>query len=363
MKLFLHLLLPVITISVSTAQLKPRPQEPTKPYPYLSESVSFSNPEAGITLSGTLTLPINEERFPVVILISGSSPHNRDEEIAGHKPFLVIADHLTRNGIGVLRYDDRGVGQSEGEYKIAGYADRASDVKSAVAFLKKNKRIDSNKIGLIGHSEGGLIAPIVASNSKDISFIIMLAAPALPGSDIMLLQTEFSNKAQGVSGAKTETELSFLKTIFDDVSQSTDLEKTRASLSKKLKANKETLPEDVSVDAIDGILETFTAPWFQKIITYDPRTILMDVKCPVLALNGAKDLQITSEANLSAIEKALKDGGNSNATVKQLQGLNHLFQEAQTGLADEFAAIDQTFSPLALKEITTWIHSNIIFKK
>ncbi|WP_462248874.1 alpha/beta hydrolase family protein [Ekhidna sp.] len=363
MKLFLHLLLPAITISVLTAQLKPRPQEPEKPYPYLSENVSFHNSEAGITLSGTLTLPVNEESFPVAILISGSSPHNRNEEIAGHKPFLVIADHLTRNGIGVLRYDDRGVGQSEGEYEIAGYADRASDVKSAVAFLKTYKRINPNKIGLIGHSEGGLIAPLVASNSTDISFIIMLAAPALPGSDIMLLQTEFSNKAQGLSDAKTQVELAFLKTIFDDVSQSTDLKKTKSSLSEKLKANKEALPEDISADNLDGILETFTAPWFQKIITYDPRTTLMEVKCPVLALNGSKDLQIPFEANLSAIEKALKDGGNSNATVKKLEGLNHLFQEAQTGMADEFATIDQTFSPLALKEMTTWVHSNILFKK
>jgi len=356
MKYYLVLFLPIFTTFHLTAQVAmQRPQEPIKPYSYLSEDITFRNKQADISLAGTLTLPKNQSDFPVVILISGSSPHNRNQEIAGHKPFLVIADYLTTNGIGVLRYDDRGVGQSQGKYEIAAYQDRASDVASAIAYLKTRKEIDKKKIGLIGHSEGGLIAPIVASKSKDVSFIILLAASGVPGYDIILLQTELGNQAKGISDTTTQTELTFLKSIFDPVVTSTNLDSTKSNLSNYFRTRPALLPGEVRVEDVDLLLETFTAPWFQKILTYNPGSSLELVNCHVLALNGSKDLQIPPEENLMAIQNALEKGGNRKVTIRELPQLNHLFQEAQTGLPEEFETIDQTFSPIALREITDWI--------
>ncbi|MEZ4945663.1 MAG: alpha/beta hydrolase [Cyclobacteriaceae bacterium] len=182
-------LIALYPLTAQDIKIGSRPQEPTEPYPYSSENVMFQNKDADITLAGTLTLPNSQTDFPTVVLISGSSPHNRNEEIAGHKPFLVIADYLTRNGIGVLRYDDRGIGQSGGKYEIAAYDDRISDVKSAITYLKTRKEVNSKKIGLIGHSEGGLIAAMSAEKSIDVNFIILMAAPGLSGYDMVLLQT------------------------------------------------------------------------------------------------------------------------------------------------------------------------------
>lgn len=352
---FLTLLL--LAVAVTAQDTPRRPQEPSQPYPYSSEDVTFQNQEANITLAGTLTLPLKSNDYPVVVLISGSSPHNRDQEVAGHKTFLVLADYLTRNGIGVFRYDDRGMGQSEGTYEIGAYADRASDVLSALAYLKTRKEINQNKMGLIGHSEGGLIAPKVASESNDVSFIVTMGAPALPASEIMLMQRENSNKAQGVSDTDTQAELAFLKNIFDAVTESVDLDKTRSELSTALKSNPDGLPEGMNADAVDGILETFASSWFQKILRYDPRTALVNVNCPVLAINGDKDLQMPAKENLAAIKSALEKGGNQNVTIMELQGLNHMLQEAETGLPEEFETIPQTISPVALNAITEWIEN------
>ncbi|SMG49202.1 hypothetical protein SAMN05661096_03580 [Marivirga sericea] len=358
MKHLIILLFLVITLYPLTAQdikIGPRPQEPTEPYPYFSEDIMFQNKEANITLSGTLTLPNGQTDFPIVVLISGSSAHNRNQEVAGHKPFLVIADYLTSNGIGVLRYDDRGVGQSEGEYEIAAYAEIASDVESAVAYLKSRKDVNSKKIGLIGHSGGGLIAPLVASRRKDISFIVMMAAPAIPGYELILLQTETLNKAKGISDDKTQVELAFYESIFSAVIESSDLDETRSDLSASFKAQPESLPEEVKVEDVNKILQIFTAAWFQNFLQYDPSVALEQVDCPVLAINGAKDLQIPGEENLDAIKLALDKGGNDMVTIKKMPKLNHLFQEADTGLPDEYSTIEQTFSPLALEEIEAWI--------
>ncbi|HAH58159.1 MAG TPA: alpha/beta hydrolase, partial [Bacteroidales bacterium] len=181
-----------------------RPQEPSKPYNYYSEEVTFQNTKANILLAGTLTLPEKEGNFPVVILITGSGPQNRDEELLGHKPFLVIADYLTKNGIGVLRYDDRGVGQSTGDFKAATTADFATDVESAIEYLKTRKEVNVHKIGLIGHSEGGIIAPMVASASNDVSFIVLLAGTGIRGDKLLLLQQELIAKANGVSETEIE---------------------------------------------------------------------------------------------------------------------------------------------------------------
>lgn len=338
-----------------------RPQEPKKPYPYYSEEVTFQNTKAGITLAGTLTLPEKDGKFPVVVMITGSGPQNRDEELLGHKPFLVISDYLTRNGIAVLRYDDRGTAQSTGDFKGATSDDFVTDVEAAVVYLKSRKEVDQKKIGLIGHSEGGLIAPIVASKSKDIRFIVLLAGPGIQGSQILLMQQELIARAGGVAESEIETTKKINTGAFDLVIKTENTEKLKAELTAFLKQALKDNPGVVKTqgmsedDFIKVQVDQTTSPWMLNFIRFNPQKTLEKVKCPVLALNGEKDLQVPPKENLAAIKTALQKGGNKKGTVKMLPGLNHLFQECKTGSPAEYATIEQTFSPVALDEITKWI--------
>lgn len=338
-----------------------RPQEPAKPYPYYAEEVTFLNANENITLSGTLTLPQKEGIFPVVVLITGSGPQNRDEEIAGHKPFLVISDYLTKNGIGVLRYDDRGVGQSEGFFKTANSADFASDVESAIAYLKTRADINTQKIGLVGHSEGGLIAPMVASKSEDVNFIVLLAGPGMRGDQLLLLQQELIAKASGISESDIKSSLEINAKIFELVLKSEDNLKLHSDL---LDLMDEALTNDPSAKIPEGMTKSdFISlqinqvynPWMQYFLKFDPIPNLQKVKCPVLAINGEKDLQVPPKQNLAAIKNALAKGGNKKVTIIEFPDLNHLFQMCKTGSPMEYASIEQTFSPLVLEEITEWI--------
>lgn len=338
-----------------------RPQEPIKPYSYYAEDVTFQNTKANISLAGTLTLPKKEGNFPVVILISGSGPQNRDEEILDHKPFLVISDYLTKNGIAVLRYDDRGVGKSTGNFKAGTSADFATDVESAIAYLKTRKEINKKKIGLIGHSEGGLIAPMVASNSKDVAFIVMLAGPGIQGNKILLLQKELIEKGMGVSESEINKGLETNANLFDVIIKATDGQQLKADLTTKLNellANDPTaeIPNGMSKEEFIAVqVDQIATSWMQYFIKYDPAPALEKVKCPVLALNGAKDLQVPPNENISAIATALKKGGNKKVTTKIFPNLNHLFQESDTGIPSEYGIIEQTIAPIVLEEITSWI--------
>ena len=339
-----------------------RPQEPTKPYPYYSEDITFENKNAGISLAGTLTLPKKDGVFPVVILISGSGPQNRDEELLGHKPFLVLSDYLTRNGIAVLRYDDRGVGQSKGDFTMATSADFATDVESAISYLKTRKEINIKKIGLIGHSEGGLIAPMVASTSKDVAFIVLLAGTGIQGDQILLLQQKLIGKASGISDVDLQKNEIENRKIFDIVNESNNLEQLNNELTiyltQSLNDNPEGKPAGMSDDDFVKLqVKQIANPWMQYFIKYDPTPALEKVKCPVLAINGEKDLQVPPKENLEAIKKALTKGGNKKVTTKEFPNLNHLFQECKTGSPDEYATIEQTFSPTALTEILNWIQT------
>lgn len=340
-----------------------RPQEPVKPYPYVTEDVVFQNPQASISLAGTLSLPEKGSNFPVAVLISGSGPQNRDEELLGHKPFLIIADYLTRHGIAVLRFDDRGVGQSKGEFKTATSADFATDVESAVAYLKTRKEIDPKKIGLIGHSEGGIIAPMVASRSKDVNFIVLLAGTGIRGDKLLLMQQELIARANGVSEAEIKKSLESGSIAFDMVLKSKDIPSLTTDLTRYIK---DVLSKDKTAELPKGMTEEqfissqinqLTSPWMVYFIKYDPAITLEKVKCSVLAVNGEKDLQVPPKENLTAIENALKKGKNKNVTIKVFPNLNHLFQEAKTGSPSEYAAIEQTFAPVALEEVTQWILS------
>jgi len=340
-----------------------RPQEPTKPYSYYSEDITFENKHAGISLAGTLTLPKKDGVFPVVILISGSGPQNRDEELLGHKPFLVLSDYLTKNGIAVLRYDDRGTALSKGDFKTATSADFATDVESAISYLKTRKEINKKKIGLIGHSEGGLIAPMVASKSKDVAFIVLLAGTGIQGDEILLLQQKLIGKASGISDEDLQKNEIENRKTFDIVNKSTNLAQLDNDLTiyimQSLKDNPNSeKPQGMrDEDFVKLQVKQIANPWMQYFIKYNPAPALEKVKCPVLAINGEKDLQVPPKENLEAIKKALTKGGNKKVTTIELPKVNHLFQECKTGSPEEYATIEQTFSPTALNEILKWLQT------
>jgi uncharacterized protein len=342
-----------------------RPQEPVKPYGYYEEEVTFENKKEKITLAGTLTLPKKEGNFPAVILISGSGPQNRDEEVLGHKPFLVLSDYLTRNGIAVLRYDDRGTAQSKGDFKTATSLDFASDVEAALQYLKTRKEIIKNNIGLVGHSEGGMIAPMVASKANNkVGFIVLLAGLGIPGDQLLLLQQEQIGKINHVSDNDLQKSKKINTKIFELISKSNNATTLKTDLINYIK---QTLKENPSVTAIaeenqeqyiNQEVAKLTNPWIQYFIKYNPEVFLSKVKCPVLALNGDKDLQVASKENLAGIKKALEKAENKKTEIQEMLGLNHFFQECQTGSPSEYATIEQTISPPVLEKITKWIISS-----
>lgn len=338
-----------------------RPQEPQKPYPYIETEVVFENIKDSVKLAGTLSTPATGTKFPAVILISGSGPQDRNEELLGHKPFLVIADYLTRNGIAVLRYDDRGTAKSTGMFRTATSFDFAEDAKAAVEFLKNRPEIDANKIGLIGHSEGGLIAPIVAVESKDVDFIILLASPGLPGDEIILLQSELISRAEGASEKMIELDNRVTERIFSVLKSTTDSATAKTETMKIFGEYKEALPdsERAKPQYADAFFEnqfkTFNSPWFRTFISYNPVENLEKVKCPVLALIGGLDMQVPPKENLAKIETSLKKAKNKNFIAKEMPGLNHLFQQAKTGSPSEYVKIENTIAQEALDEILSFI--------
>jgi pimeloyl-ACP methyl ester carboxylesterase len=342
-------------------EIMKRPQEPVKPYNYYTEEITFKNLKANIALSGTLSLPKTGDDFPVVILISGSGPQDRDEALFGHKPFLVISDYFTNHGIAVLRYDDRGVGQSEGDFKMATSANFATDVESAIAYLKTRKEINKNKIGLVGHSEGGLIAPIVASQSKDVSFIVLLAGTGLRGDKVLLFQQELIAKASGISALEMDKSKQINAKLFEMVIKSDDNQKLKTALTDLINQaltndSSARLPKGMKQEAFVSMqVSQILSPWMQYFLKYDPSMALERVKCPVLAINGEKDLQVSPKENLTAIKNALAKGGNKRVTTIEFPRLNHLFQECTSGLPGEYAEIEQTFSPEVLDQMTNWI--------
>ena len=352
-----------LTREVPEKEVIRRPQEPVKPYPYIEEEVRFAGGDSGVTLAGSLTFPQNGTKFPAVILITGSGQQNRNEELMGHKPFLVLADYLTRNGIAVLRYDDRGTAESTGEFKSATSLNFTYDVLSAIKYLKTRKEIESDKIGLIGHSEGGLIAPIAAVKSDDVSFIVLMAGPGTPGEKILLQQNEIIAKLSGMSEEKIKSQLENVKGVFDIVvnTENTDTLKTKLKhyINKRIDEHKIEVPASMNKEELISLqLSQLSSPWMKYFLSYDPAVNLRKVKCPVLAINGSKDVQVLPE-NLKIIESALNEGGNKNVTIKEFPGLNHLFQECSTGLMNEYSTIEQTISPEALREISGWIKNQI----
>jgi pimeloyl-ACP methyl ester carboxylesterase len=308
-----------------------------------------------------LTLPVGNGPFPAVILISGSGAQDRDETLFQHKPFLVLADALTRRGVAVLRVDDRGVGGSSGSTSQSTSEDFAGDVVAGIAFLKARPDIDAHKIGLIGHSEGGLIAPLVAGRSPDVAFIVLMAGTGMPGADVMYQQGRLILKTLGADEKTIERQRSLQQRLFAIIATEKDHGRSIARLREEAKKIVSELPEAdrKNARAVEAEVEAqiigVDSPWFRFFLTFDPRTAFRQVHCPVLALNGEKDLQVAPKENLSEIEKALKEAGNMRVTIRELPGLNHLFQTCKTGAVAEYAIIEETIAPAALKVIGDWV--------
>jgi pimeloyl-ACP methyl ester carboxylesterase len=331
------------------AALEPRrPQNPVKPYPYREEEVTYENRAQNVTLAATLTLPQGKGPFPAVVLITGSGPQDRDESLMGHKPFLVLSDDLTRRGIAVLRADDRGTGKSTGVFAAATTADFATDTEAGIAYLETRREIDLHRIGLIGHSEGAIVAPMIAARDKDVAFIVMMAGSGVPGNEILVAQLEAIEEASGKSHEEATKDGIRERQLLNIV----ESEKDPAALEQKLKTK---MTGEMPKEQIDAEIKVLTSPWFRYFMTYDPAPALRKVKCPVLAIGGSKDRQVPPQQNLPAIRRALEEGGNQHFAVKELPGLNHLFQTATTGAPSEYAQIEETISPLALETISSWI--------
>jgi pimeloyl-ACP methyl ester carboxylesterase len=325
-----------------------RPQNPVKPYPYREEEVSYDNKLQNVTLAATLTIPPGKGPFPGVVLITGSGPQDRDESLMGHKPFLVLSDYLTRHGIAVLRADDRGTAKSTGDFKTATTADFATDTEAGITYLKTRPEVDPHKIGLIGHSEGGVIAPMIAARNKDVAFIVMMAGTGVPGDEVIAAQREAIEIANGKSPEETAKDAAREREMFKLV----ETEKDETVLEKELK---EKMAGDVPEAQIGLEIKQVTSPWFRYFLTYDPATALRKVTCPVLVLNGSLDKRVLPSQNLPPIRKALAESSNQHVEIDELPGLNHLFQTAKTGSPSEYAQIEETISPVALEKMSSWI--------
>lgn len=357
--------------TMSTTQDQPliRPQEPKPPYPYAAEEVSFENMADGIMLSGTLTLPKASKPVAAMLLISGMGPNDRDYTMMGHKLFLVLADHLTRQGIAVLRYDKRGVGQSTGMYDASLTSeDFARDARAGIDYLKTRPEIDSKQIGLIGHSEGGMIAAMVAAQVPEVAFVVSLAAPMSTNIETIVAQVAYQLRADGASDAMVSLNgpvwrkvLAFAK---DEADPKVAADKMRQAIEQYLRV----MPEAQKVEAeklsfaitaanADGLIEMFNSPWYRFFLHYDPAVTLKKLKMPVLVLNGDHDWIALSSISLPIARESLK--GNKSCAITEMPNMNHWFQTCKTGALAEYGALEETMSPVALHTISQWIVARV----
>lgn len=342
------------TRSQTPAVVVRRPQQPQPPFPYEVRGVTI--PSGEHTLAGTLTQPKGASACPGVVLVCGSGPNDRDETIAGHQPFRVLADHLTRKGIAVLRYDKRGIGESTGSYGTATTFDFVEDAKAALAFLAAQKGIDPGRLGMLGHSEGGLVLPMVAASSSQAGFLVLLGGPGLPGEDILYAQGELILKAQGAPAEAQATQRRTQGILFKAARLNTPAGYSEAR--EQLLAGVPAGSRQAAGSSLDAELQRVRSPWFRTFLDLDPRPYLRKLKVPVLALFGERDLQVPPGLNQPELEKALKAAGNPDFQVRVLPGLNHLFQTASTGALAEYGEIEETMAPAALEAISGWIQAH-----
>lgn len=346
--------LPAIAVGAGGDVRTHRPQEPALPLPYTAREVSF-HAAGDVRLAGTLSMPDGTGQFPAVVLVAGTGPQDRDAAVAGHRPFLVLADYLVRNGVAVLRYDERGVGASTGTHHTATTADFAGDAAAAHAWLAAQPAIDSRRVGILGHSEGGMVAPLVAASRDDVAFLVLLAAPGVPLRQLGVRQAGSMALAEGAPArdvARNVRMASGIMALFGhDLDAPTLQQRARPILEEGFAG----MPPWVREREVERALSYYTSPWAQWAMRYDPAATLRSVRAPVLAMTGARDRQVHAGDNLAAISRALRDGGNRRVTVRELPRLNHYFQTARTGALSEVGRIDETFSPAALHLIGEWV--------
>ncbi len=344
-----------------------RPQTPQGPFTYNQEEVCFENKASGVTLAGTLTLPQGKGPFPTVILIAGMGPNDRDCSMFGHKVFLVIADYLTQRGFAVLRFDKRGVGKSTGIFSTSLTSqDFADDVKVSIDYLKTRTDIDGQQIGLLGESEGAIIAPMVAAQSKDVAFLVLLAGAVLTDIESIANQIAMQICADGASEQMIIEDTNIWKQLLTIVITEANFERAVQrmhsaveaywlALPETLKLETEKIPFAINKAKVDGFIAMFNSPWYRYFLNYKAVETLKKITIPVLALNGDTDFITSSQKTLPVIKRALKEAGNKDYTILELPKINHCFQECQTGSMVEYGALEQTISPMVLDIITKWI--------
>ncbi|MTB49639.1 S9 family peptidase [Lewinella sp. W8] len=345
--------------------LRARPQDPTD-FPYKREAVRFAGGADDVTIAGELTTPANGKPRAMVVLISGSGPQDRNSYIGAqinHSPFLVVSDFLTRRGYGVLRYDDRGVNESTGDFGAATSADLAKDAWAAVRYLRTRPELSSVPVGLAGHSEGGMLAPMVAAADGDLDFVILLAAPGLPIDSLMLEQRRQVSKAMGVPEVITSRDEQALRDAYAWIKQNTDLtmEEYEEGLYGVFIKAIDDFPEAMRKSIVDRrayskqYVDALKSPWMRYFLAFDPTEYLEQLTVPVLAMNGLKDTQVPGLENLNGISAALARAGNEDLTVAPFLNLNHLFQPADTGSPTEYGTIEVTFAEEALQTMADWL--------
>ena len=326
-----------------------RPQDPKPPFNYRAEEVTFRNEKDGFDLAGTLTIPEGDGPFPALVLVSGSGQQNRDEELMNHRPFWVIADYLSRRGIAVLRYDDRGVGGSEGEVKNATSMDFSYDAEAAFDYLRNRMEINTSKVGILGHSEGGVINFMVAARRPEVAFLVSLAGPAVKGMEILKEQQKAILCAQGMTEDMIQFSANANTQLFDIVDASRNRAEADSLLRQMMKG------WGYNEELTEQTLGQLTSAWMYYFLKYDPKEAIVKTNCPALLLNGSKDLQVIASQNITAYEKIVTDFGKANLTLQEMPDLNHLFQHCETGSPNEYATIDETISPEVLERIVAFV--------
>jgi len=347
-----------------------RPQTPKAPFSYKSEDVVYDIKDKSLQLGATLTIPEGKGPFPAALLITGSGPQNRDEDILGHKPFAVIADYLTRQGFIVLRVDDRGIGKSTGDFGSATSADFANDASSSIDYLITRPEVNKKKIGLIGHSEGGMIAPMVALQRKDIDFIVLLAGPGVKIIELMTEQNAAILRSANISKEAIEAYLPLYKEWMFQIVRAPDtatayktadllLQKWITQTNEKLITELGMNDRKAQHSMLSALSNQLSTPWFKYFLAFDPQPYLQKLQCRVLAINGSKDIQVLASQNLPGIEASLKKSKSKIYEIKELPGLNHLFQTCNKCTLQEYSELEETFSPVALQLVGDWMIKNV----
>lgn len=362
--------LPLTLKKVEKVSVRKRPQTPKPPFPYKSEDVVYQNADKSLQYGATITIPDGAGPFPAAVLITGSGAQDRNETLVGHKPFAVIADHLTRNGFIILRVDDRGVGKSTGNFNKATSEDFARDVSNSVDYLLSRPEVDKKKLGLIGHSEGGMIAPMVATTRKDINFVVLLAAPGVRIIDLMTEQNAAILRSTGLNEESVKEAKNLFRLMVSSIQSATDSANALKLSSEAMENWKAKKPDSVLAalqlstpekrkEYVKEMVNQLQGPWFSYFMKFDPGPYLKKLRCKVLALNGDKDIQVIASQNLTGIKAALKKSKAKAVEIKELPGLNHLFQACNACTLEEYGILEETFSPVALQEISNWMNKNV----